>query len=226
MTFGALPFLLAGLAAAIPIVLHMIHRRKVKDLPFPTLRFLRLSVEKTRRRKRIHDLFLMLLRMAVLILIALGLAKPTLTSLSSLWGGGGSAVAIILDNSASMGVVDQGPDREQIRFRTALRAAEQIMDELRDGDRVMSICRSNGLAAGRQFMVDVETPDPEARGKGYALLTATALVDHAIEAGLEPLWETTEFNTPSRRLARRLSFTAGEPYPVYAIQVNRVGRDG
>ncbi len=132
MTFGALPFLLAGLAAAIPVVLHMINRNKAKDLPFPTLRFLRLSVEKTRRRKRIHDIFLLLVRMAVLILIAIGLAKPTVTNLSSLWGGDDLAVAIILDNSTSMGTIDQG----RVRFRTALRAAEQIMDQLDDGDQV------------------------------------------------------------------------------------------
>lgn len=133
LTFAAPLFLVAALAAAIPIVLHMINRQRVKDLPFPTLQFLRISVEKTRRRKRIQDLFLMLLRVAVLLLIALGLAKPTLTNLSSLFGGGAySAVAIVLDNSASMGMVDQ----DRPRFETAVGAAQQILSELKDGDLV------------------------------------------------------------------------------------------
>jgi hypothetical protein len=134
MTFGISLFWVAlmGLAAAIPVVLHMINRQKAKELPFSTLRFLRVSLQKTRRRKRIHDVLLMLIRAAVLLLIALGLAKPTLTNLSSLWGGARTAVVVILDNSASMGMIDQG----QVRFRTALHAAEQIMDELREGDQV------------------------------------------------------------------------------------------
>ncbi|HUT93435.1 MAG TPA: BatA and WFA domain-containing protein [Thermoguttaceae bacterium] len=133
MTFGAIGFLFAAAAAIIPVVLHMINRQRAKDLPFSTLRFLRISVEKTRRRRRIQDIFLMLLRMAVLVLIALGLAKPTLTSLKSLLGGGANtAVAIILDNSASMGTIDN----DRIRFETALGAATQIMDELQDGDQV------------------------------------------------------------------------------------------
>ena len=132
MTFGLPLFLIASLAAAIPVVLHMINRQKAKELPFSTLRFLRLSVQKTRRRKRIHDLLLMLIRAAVLLLIAVGLARPTLTSLGSLWGGADTAVAIILDNSASMGTVDQG----EVRFRTALGAAEQILDQLGQGDQV------------------------------------------------------------------------------------------
>ena len=74
MTFAAPLFLIAALAAAIPVVLHMFNRRRAKELPFPTLRFLKISVEKTRRRKRIHDVLLMLLRAAVLLLIAAGLA--------------------------------------------------------------------------------------------------------------------------------------------------------
>ena len=59
MTFAAPLFLLAALAAAIPVVLHLVSRQRAKDLPFPTLRFLKLSAEKTRRRKRIHDALLM-----------------------------------------------------------------------------------------------------------------------------------------------------------------------
>jgi len=133
MTFGAAAFLFAGFAAVIPVILHMIHHQRAKELPFSTLRFLRISVEKTRRRRRIQDVLLMLLRMAVLLLIALGLAKPTLTSLKSLLGGGAAtAVAVILDNSASMGAIDN----DRFRFETGVGAAIQIMDELQDGDRV------------------------------------------------------------------------------------------
>lgn len=133
MTFAVPLFLAAALAAAIPVVLHMINRQRAKDLPFPTLRFLRVSVQKTRRRKRIHDVLLMLVRCAALILIALGLAKPTLTNLKTLFGSGATtAAAIVLDNSASMGTIDN--DKE--RFQTAMGAAGQIMEQLRDGDQV------------------------------------------------------------------------------------------
>ncbi len=132
MTFVSAAFLLAVAAGAIPVVLHMINRQQAKKLPFSTLRFLRISAEKTRRRKRIHDVLLMLMRMAVLILIAIGLAEPTITTLGSFWGSGASAVAILVDNSASMGVVDQG----RPRFETARRAAREILNELADGDQI------------------------------------------------------------------------------------------
>lgn len=132
MTFAAPLFLLAAVAAAIPIALHMIHRRRAKEMPFSTLRFLKISVEKTRRRKRVDDLLLMILRAAILLLIAIGLGRPAVTHLGSLWGGARSAVAIVLDNSGSMGLVDQ----DRIRFDTARAAASQILDQFTDGDQV------------------------------------------------------------------------------------------
>ncbi len=133
MTFLTPLFLLGALAAVIPLILHLINRQRAKDLPFPTLRFLRIAAQKTRRRRRVQDLFLLLVRMAALILIALGLAKPTVTKLGSLLGTGASTgVMIILDNSASMGVIDG----ESLRFETALGAARQIIEELQEGDYV------------------------------------------------------------------------------------------
>ena len=68
----------------------------------------------------------------MLLLIAAGLARPAVTSLGSLWGGAHSAVVIILDNSASMGMIDQ----DRVRFDTAAAAAGQILDQLTEGDQV------------------------------------------------------------------------------------------
>ena len=112
MTFAAPLFLIAALAGAIPVVLHLIHRQKAVEVRFSTLRFLRISVQRTRRRKYIDDVGLLLVRVAALLLIALGLARPAVTSLKSLWGQGAkTAVAIVLDNSASMGTMDNGKPR-------------------------------------------------------------------------------------------------------------------
>ncbi len=131
MTFAAPLFLLAALAAAIPIVLHLINRQRATELPFPTLRFLKVSAQKTRRRKRVEDLLLMLLRAAVLLLVALGLARPAVTRLNALWGGAQTAAVIVLDNSMSMGAIDAN----RMRLETARAAALQILDQLDDGDQ-------------------------------------------------------------------------------------------
>ncbi len=135
MTFLSIGFLACGLAAAIPVFIHMIHRQNLRELPFATLRFIRLSEQKTRNKRRIQDLLLMLLRMAVLLLIAIGLANPTVRNLSNLWGGAQTSAVIVLDNSASMGLVDG----DRPRLETAVGAAEKILDELGGGDNVAVI---------------------------------------------------------------------------------------
>ncbi len=133
MTFAAPLFLIALLAGLIPVLLHMINRQKAKEVPFSTLRFLRLSVQRTRRRKHIHDVLLLLLRMAALVLIAIGLAKSTISHLQNLLGrNADSAVVVILDNSASMGTID----RDASRWQRAITVVEGVLDRLNDNDSV------------------------------------------------------------------------------------------
>lgn len=135
MSFVSIGFLACGLAAVIPLFIHMIHRQNLRELPFASLRFIRLSEQKTRNKRRIQDLFLMLMRMAVLLLIAIGLANPTIRNLSNLWGGSQTSAVIILDNSASMGTVDGTAPR----IDTAIASAEKILDELGSADNIAVI---------------------------------------------------------------------------------------
>jgi len=135
MSFLSIGFLVCGLAAAIPVFIHMIHRQNLRELPFATLRFIRISEQKTRNKRRIQDLFLMLLRMAVLALIAIGLANPTIRNLSNLWGGAQTSAVIIVDNSASMGMIDGTAPR----IDTALAQAEKILDQLSSSDNIAVI---------------------------------------------------------------------------------------
>mgnify|MGYP002622837023 CR=1 FL=1 len=73
------PGLLAGAGlAVVPIVLHMIMRRKARRVEFPALRFVRRRRERNRRRLRIRHWLLLALRAAVLLLLAAALARPSL----------------------------------------------------------------------------------------------------------------------------------------------------
>ncbi len=133
MTFVEPLFLFAAAAGAIPVLLHMIHRQQASVVPFSTLRFLAVSVQRTRRRKYIHDWLLLLLRIAALVLIAVALARPFWTSSASLFRmNARTAVVIILDNSASMATVVGGTPR----FERAVDVAEQLVAQLRPGDDV------------------------------------------------------------------------------------------
>ncbi len=143
MTFGAPLFLLAVMAGVIPVVLHLINRQNAPVVNFSTLRFLQISVQKTRRRKYVHDALLLVLRVLALALIAIALAQPAVFRLHQWLGSGGdTAMAIIIDNSASMASNDQnGP-----RWKRLVSAAEQVLSVLESGDRV-ALLNTNGPAA-------------------------------------------------------------------------------
>lgn len=98
------PFLLLlGLAAAVPLILHLFQRQQGPRVVFPALRYLRRAEKENARRIKLRQLLLLALRMAMLILLALAAARPFFRR-----GGGGhepTAVAIILDNSLSTGLV-------------------------------------------------------------------------------------------------------------------------
>jgi hypothetical protein len=99
------PLLLAvGLAAAVPLLLHMLQRHQGPRFVFPALRYLRRAEKESARRIRVRQILLMLLRVAAVLLVALAAARPFLPA-----GGVGhapTAAVIVLDNSLSSGVVE------------------------------------------------------------------------------------------------------------------------
>lgn len=83
------PVLLIGLGlVAIPVVLHLLMRAKPKKLVFPALRLIQNRKRTNVRRLRLRHLALLLLRMAVIGLIVLAVARPSVPAADySLRGG-------------------------------------------------------------------------------------------------------------------------------------------
>ncbi len=93
------PYMLLGtLAASIPIILHFFYRSRYKTVPWAAMKFLLTAIEQTSRRLKFQELLLLLLRTAILLLLAFALARP------SFRGGGGDAVdaVLVIDTSLSM----------------------------------------------------------------------------------------------------------------------------
>ena len=141
------PLLLGALGAAVPFILHLVYRRRAPKVSFSTLRFLRLSAERTARRRRIRDWLLLLLRAAVIFLLAVGLAGPIFRS-AAIGGEGEVAAAIVLDNTGSMGA--QWQDSSQYA-----RACDEAIRLLQIEERPIS-------AAAVAQLLDQEVATPPA----------------------------------------------------------------
>lgn len=137
------PTVLFGLiAATIPLVLHFLSRRRVTDIQFAPLRFLLPTQEKQMKRMSLRRLLLLLIRMAIIVLVVLAVARPMLhTGLPGVVGGAeGASVVLLIDDSASMQAEVSGGTV----FDLALREATAIVDALDTRDEIAVI----GFAAG------------------------------------------------------------------------------
>ena len=109
------PLFLAGaLAAAIPIALHLFHRRAEPIIDFAAMRYLRQAQVEQSRRRRVREFALLALRVAALALLAFAFARPYFASASSTLADG--ATVVLVDTSASVTAPGQF---EEVRSRAA-----------------------------------------------------------------------------------------------------------
>src|SRR5262249_16529346 len=100
------PFLLWGLAfTSIPIIIHLLQRRRQRTVGWGAMEFLLLSVRKRSRRLRLEQLILLLIRCLVILLVVLALCRPALRpgAFSALAAEGHVHAILVLDDSYSMG---------------------------------------------------------------------------------------------------------------------------
>ena len=135
------PILLFGiLAAAIPLLIHLWSRRQARRVDFSSLMFLLVAHRQNVRRIQLKNLLILLLRVAIITLIALALSRPLLKNQFSFAGARAKTSAvIILDNSFSVGY--QGVRGQ--RFEKAKEVALEVVDSLRHGDSVAVILMSD-----------------------------------------------------------------------------------
>ncbi len=110
LTFAYPWFLWGLLALAGPLVLHLLNRRRPRQLVFPSIRFLRRSQLPREGRRRLRDLLLLLLRLLLLAAAVLLLARPRWQAEAEPVPDNAARHAVfVLDSSASMGGWDKLP---------------------------------------------------------------------------------------------------------------------
>ncbi len=130
MNFLAPWFLLGALAVAGPVLFHLIRRSVRERTPFSSLLFLRPTPPRATRRRKLENIFLLLLRCLAILLLAAGFARPFFPN------GGASPppasearqIIILLDTSASM--------RREALWPAALAVARRYISKASPADRL------------------------------------------------------------------------------------------
>ena len=148
-------FLFGLLAAGIPLLIHLWSRRRVVTIDFSSLMFLVAAHRQNVRRFQLKQLLILLLRMAIVALVALALARPFLTlGLPVASVRAKTDLVIVLDNSYSMAYQDV----DGIWFEKAKGLATDILDSLRHGDTAALILMSDiPRPVFRQLTPDIES---------------------------------------------------------------------
>lgn len=130
------PILLyAGLACiAVPIIVHLLTRRRRKPIEWAAMRFLLEAYKKHRKRLTLEQLLLLAARCALVALIALALGKPILGAAGLLGTSGPRTLYLLLDNSLAGSALDSAGTSALARHK---QRAAKLLDQLDQsrGDR-------------------------------------------------------------------------------------------
>ena len=123
-------FLLGLGALSVPVIIHLMHSTKAQVIRFSTIRFLKNCQRRAARRTRLKQLILMALRILLLALIVLGMAKPVIQSDDTAASPAdlSTAMVLIIDNSYSMGYREEG----RTRLERAKGVAAELLDTLKE----------------------------------------------------------------------------------------------
>lgn len=134
--------LLWGLAlASIPLIIHLLFRCRFRQIDWAPMRYLKLTIQRNRRRIQLEQLLLLLLRTALIVLLVGLLARPILNAAGiGRWLGGDTRTShiLLIDDSLSMGL----STANRTAFHNAIELALQAVEDVGPKDRFTLVVSS------------------------------------------------------------------------------------
>ncbi|MBQ6268989.1 MAG: BatA domain-containing protein [Bacteroidetes bacterium] len=135
------PAILFGLiAAAIPLLLHLFNLRKLKNINFSTLHFLKEMQKSKIKSIKIKQLLLLVLRTLIIVFIILAFARPTIDgTIPGFENFAKTSSIIIIDNSFSLDLSDEYGNR----FNQEKKIVRELLNSMQEGDEAVIVEMSN-----------------------------------------------------------------------------------
>ncbi|MFQ6034221.1 MAG: BatA domain-containing protein [Sedimentisphaerales bacterium] len=130
MIFPASIFVYLLPLAALPVVFHLVLKRKKRTVVFSTLMFFHRTNPRLNSHRKIRQWLLLLMRILLIALILLALSRPKFVT-SAHFAGKISVVAIV-DNSGSMSAIAEA-DSDKTKLECAVEGARRLISELAGG---------------------------------------------------------------------------------------------
>lgn len=148
------PYFLLGLPLIfIPVIIHLLTKKKAYTVRFSDIRFIKLASEKLIKRHKINQLLILLLRVLTIFILTLLFARPVFEIFPLAKKGSQNSIitVIMLDNSYSMGY----RENQRARFDTATRCARKIISFLQPGNVAALLSVSDRVEDKIDFTTDM-----------------------------------------------------------------------
>ncbi len=154
------PILFGGLTlVSAPVIIHLLHRRKIKPVDWAAMRFLLDLLTKKRRRLLLNELLLLLVRVLIIACIALAMVRPALKRNLENPAATGSAIArhgrtgavLMIDDSLS-----SQAGRAQSAFEGMKRLAVAYLGTLAAGDEISVVLMSQAGQPAEDPAYDID----------------------------------------------------------------------
>lgn len=192
MTFLNFALLGGALALAVPLAIHLLSKSRFRRVDWAAMFLLEQVLHQNRKRVRIEQLIMLMIRCAIPVLLALAMAQPVLNGWQALVGNAKGSALVLLDASYSMQARDPGAASATgsagTRYDRARRETQQLLGTMPGGSEA-SVVR----IGGGDYPV-TETPTTQAeqlarRLDDTAASLGTADSTRSLRRGVEALGE-------------------------------------
>jgi hypothetical protein len=196
MSFLSPLFLVGALAAAIPVVLHLLKREPVQRVRFAAVALLRQAPVERTSTHRLRQIILLIMRVAVIILLAVAFAQPFFPLAAT--AASRRATVIALDTSSSLSApgrfaraqrlareaVTAVPASDDVGVVTFADRAELVVPP--SADRASALAAIDGAAAGfgaTRYLAAVNTAGRALGARAGTIVVVTDLQETGWDAG-------------------------------------------
>ncbi len=186
-------------AAAVPIAIHLLNRRRHKTMPWAAMQFLLKATRESRGKKKLRHILILTCRALGLAALAFAAARPVASGLIG-WGGGSiDTVVLILDRSASMEI--RPGDGLDSRRQSVLEKVRDVIADL-GSPRLILIDSASGQpqdVPSPDILADLSATGPTDTIADFPGLLARAAEFLSETPGRSEIWIASDLQTSNWR---------------------------
>ena len=185
-----------ALGGAIPVIIHLLHRQKFKRVRWAAMEFLLNALKKTRRRMQLENLLLLLLRVLIMIVLSLAIARPFFREAPvEALGDSDCHHFFVIDQSYSMAYKRAQHTSLDVAKRAALKVLQDIHPSEQDRFTILPLSSyPEPILVNSNRKERIQTAINELKPSDFGTSV------HATMQSLRNLLESTEIKNRDRRI--------------------------